>query len=33
MPSETPASPRAPTPAVEAESRGDPWVETGESRT
>lgn len=33
MPSETTASPRAPTPAVEAESSGDPWLETGESRT
>jgi hypothetical protein len=33
MPSETTASPRAATPVVEAESSGDPWVETGESRT
>ena len=33
MPSETTASPRAATPVVEAESSGDPWLETGESRT
>jgi hypothetical protein len=33
MPSETTASPRAETPVVGAESSGDPWPETGESRT
>lgn len=33
MPSESAASPAAAKPVVEAESCGDPWIETGESRT
>jgi hypothetical protein len=33
MPSESTPSPGAAKPVVDAESSGDPWIETGESRT